>query len=173
MVSQRGIEVNPEKIKAILEMPSPKSVKVIQRLVGRIAALNRFISRSADKCLSFFKLLRNSIRFVWDKQCEEAFINLKAYLSSPPLLVSPEIGEKFYLYLVTFEETLATVLIKETSKDQSPIYYVSKALYDFELNYNKIEKLAYSLLMASRKLRQYFQSHHITVLTDQPLKEVL
>ena len=173
MVSQRGIEINPEKIWAILELPSPKSVKDIQRLAGRIATLNRFISKSADKCLLFFKLLRNSTRFVWDEQCEKAFVDLKTYLSSPPLLVSPEVGEKLYLYLATSEETLAVVLIKETRKRQFPIYYVSKALHDFELNYSKIEKLAYSLIMASRKLRQYFQSHPITVLIDQPLKEVL
>ena len=65
------------------------------------------------------------------------------------------------------------MLIKETPKGQLPVYYVSKALHDSELNYNKIEKLTYSLLTAFRKLRQYFQSHHITVLTDQPLKKVL
>ena len=94
-------------------------------------------------------------------------------MSSPPLLVSPEAGEKQYLYLAASEETLAAVLIKETPKGQLPVYYVSKALHDFELNYSKIEKLAYSLLIASRKLRQYFQDHHVTVLIDQPLKEVL
>ena len=71
MVSQRGIEINPEKIQAILEMTSPKSVKDIQRLAGRVAALNRFISRSTDKCLPFFKLLRNSTRFVSEEQCEK------------------------------------------------------------------------------------------------------
>ena len=149
IVFQRGIEVNPKKIQAILEMSSPKSVKDIQKLTGRIAALNRFISRSTDKCLPFFKLLRNSTRFVWDDQCEEAFTNLKAYLSSSPLLVSLEAEEKLHLYLAAFEETLTAVLIKETSKGQLPIYYVSKALHDFELNYSRIEKLAYSLLMAS------------------------
>ena len=95
MVSQKGIEINPEKIQAILEMMSPKSVKDIQRLAGRVATLNRFISRSTDKCLPFFKLLKNSTRFVWDEQCEKAFVDLKAYLSSPPLLVSPEVGENF------------------------------------------------------------------------------
>ena len=60
MVSQRRIKVNPKKIKAILEMPSPKFVKKIPRLVSRIATLNRFISRSTDKCLPFFRLLKNS-----------------------------------------------------------------------------------------------------------------
>ena len=106
-----------------------------------MAALNRFISRSADKCLPFFKLLRNSTRFFWDEQCEKALVDLKAYLSSSPLLVSPEAGKKLCLYLAASEETLAAVLIKEAPKGQLPIYYVSKALHDFELNYSKIEKL--------------------------------
>ena len=122
--------------------------------------------------MPFFKLLRNSTRFVWDDQCDRAFANLKAYLSSPPLLISLGMGKKLYLYLEASEETLAAVLVKETSKGQFSIYYVSKTLHDSELNYSRIKKLAYSLLMASRKLRQYFQSHHIIVLTDQPLKEV-
>ncbi|GMP41408.1 hypothetical protein CsSME_00011521 [Camellia sinensis var. sinensis] len=58
MVSQRGIEANPEKIKALVEMQSPRTVKEVQRLTGRVAALNRFISRATDKCLPFFKVLR-------------------------------------------------------------------------------------------------------------------
>ena len=105
MVSQKEIDVNPKKIKAILEIPSPKSVKEIQNLVGRIVALNRFIYRSVDKCFPFFKLLKNSTRFVWNDQCEKAFIDLKIYLSSPPLLVSPKLGEQLSLNLAASEET--------------------------------------------------------------------
>ena len=55
MVSQRGIEANPEKVKAILNMTSPKIVKEVQKLIGRIAALNKFVSKVTDKCLPFFK----------------------------------------------------------------------------------------------------------------------
>ena len=71
-------------------------------------------------------------------------------------MVSPVAGEKLYLYLTVFEETIVAVLIKETSKGQLPIYYVNKVLHDSELDYSQIEKLIYSLLMVSRKLRQYF-----------------
>ena len=77
------------------------------------------------------------------------------------------------MYLATSDETLATVLIRETSSGQLLVYYVSKALHTSEFNYSRIEKLAYSLLMASQKLRQYFQSHHVVVLIDQPFREVL
>jgi len=84
MVSQRGIEANPEKVSAVLNMQSLRTTKQLQQLTGRIAALNRFISRSTDKCLPFFKILRKT--FSWSEECEEAFQRLKEYLGNPPLL---------------------------------------------------------------------------------------
>jgi len=97
MVSSRGIEANPEKVRAVLEMQAPRTTKQLQQLTGRIAALNWFISRSTDKCLPFFKILRKA--FVWNDECEVAFGHLKEYLASPPLLSSPEEGEILYLFL--------------------------------------------------------------------------
>ncbi|CAA7018927.1 unnamed protein product [Microthlaspi erraticum] len=73
VVNQRGIEANPKQIWAILNLPSPTSSKEIQRLTGRIAALNRFISRSTDKCLPFYQLVRSNKKFEWDEKCEDAF----------------------------------------------------------------------------------------------------
>ena len=58
MVSQRGIEANLEKAQAILDIASPKTVKEVQKLTGRIATLNKFVSRATDKCLPFFKTLK-------------------------------------------------------------------------------------------------------------------
>ena len=138
-----------------------------------MAVLSRVISKSVDKWFLFFKLLRNSTRFVWDDLCEKAFTDLETYLSSLILLVSSESSEWLYLYLVAFEETLITVLTKKTLNGQFLVYYVNKELHNLEFNYSRIEKLAYILLMASRKLRQYFQNHHIIILTDQPLQKVL
>ena len=82
MVSQQGIEANPEKIQAILDMTSPKTVKEVQTLTGRITALNRFISKATDRCFPFFKTLKQA--FAWTSECEEAFQELKHYLSNPP-----------------------------------------------------------------------------------------
>ena len=82
MVSQRGIEANPEKVRAIINMASPGTVKEVQKLTGRIVALNRFVSRATDKCLPFFKTLKQA--FAWTDECEAAFQELKRYLSSPP-----------------------------------------------------------------------------------------
>ena len=99
MVSQRGIEANPDKIKAILEKQPPKTTKEIQRLTGRVTVLNRFVSRSIDKCLPFFKTLKKA--FTWMKECQQAFEELKRYLMTPPLLSLSKQGEELHLYLVS------------------------------------------------------------------------
>ena len=116
-----------------------KSVKDIWKLTWRIAALNQFISKSIDKCLSFFKILKGDSKFTWDDNCQRVLDNLKSYLNSP-LLVSPEIWETFFLYLATSDETLTAILVKKTSDGQSPIFYINRALQTLELNYSKIEK---------------------------------
>ena len=86
MVSQRGIETNPDKIWAIIEMAPPRNMKEVQSLNGKVAALNRFVSRATDKCLPFFRTLKRS--FEWTVECQQAFEDLKTYLSSLPLLSS-------------------------------------------------------------------------------------
>ena len=94
MVSGKGIEPNPEKVEAILNMPEPTCVRDVQRLTGRVVALNRFMSRSAEKCLPFFKKLRKVPNFEWTEDCKKAFTELKKYLSSPHVLSSPVKGEE-------------------------------------------------------------------------------
>ena len=84
MVSQRGIDANLDKVRAIVEMAPPKNVKEVQSLNGKVDALNKFLSRATDKCLPFFRTLKKS--FEWTAECRRAFEELKAYLSSPPLL---------------------------------------------------------------------------------------
>ena len=97
MVSQRGIEVNLEKVRAMMELAPPKTVKEVHSLNGKIAALNRFVSRAIDKCHPFFRTLKKS--FEWTDEYQQAFENLKAYLSSPPLLSPSRLEEELYLYL--------------------------------------------------------------------------
>ena len=67
MVSQKGIEANPDKIRAIMEMTPPRNMKEVQSLNGKVAALNRFVSKATDKCLPFFRMLKKS--FEWTDEC--------------------------------------------------------------------------------------------------------
>ncbi|XP_010496006.1 PREDICTED: uncharacterized protein LOC104773139 [Camelina sativa] len=174
IVTERGIEANPRQINAFLSMSSPRTLREVQRLNGRIAALNRFISRSTDKCLPFYQLLRKGGKnFLWDAKCEEAFAQLKAYLSEPPVLAKPEFGEPLFLYVAVSDSAVSGVLVREERGEQRPIYYVSKSFTGAESRYPMMEKLALAVVTSARKLRPYFQSHTIIVLTTQPLRTVL
>ena len=123
MVSQKGIEVNPEKIWAIVELEQPRTIKEVQSLNGKIAALNRFVSKAKDKCLPFFRTLRKS--FEWTNECQMAFDNLKAYLSSPPLLSPSKPREEFFLYLAVSQAAVSVALVREEDRSQRPVYFTS------------------------------------------------
>ena len=123
MLSQRGIEVNPDKIRAIIEMTSPRNVKEVRSLNGKVVVLNRFVSRARDKCLPFFHTLKKS--FEWTAEYQQAFKDLKAYLSSPPLLSPSKPGEELFLYLVVSLVAVSTALVREEERIQKPIYYTS------------------------------------------------
>lgn len=89
LVSKRGIEANPDQIDAINRVQPPRTIRDVQKLTGMLAALNRFISKSSEKCKPFFQLLKGSKPIEWSLDCSRALDELKSYLSTPPLLVIP------------------------------------------------------------------------------------
>ena len=99
MVTHRGIEVNPDQIKAINNLQPPRNPKEVQKLIGMMAALNRFISRSVDRCRPFFLLLHKWKEFEWSDECVVAFQQLKQYLSHPPIMSSPVVDEVLFAYI--------------------------------------------------------------------------
>ncbi|KAI5317479.1 hypothetical protein L3X38_037186 [Prunus dulcis] len=137
-------------------MKSPSTVKEIQSLTGRAAALNRFLSRSTEKCRPFFKALKKEQRDKLDEECKVAFQNLKTYLTSPPLLLKPVLGEDLFVYLAMSNSAVSSALIREELGAQHPVFYTSKALLDEETRYSKLKKLILALLVSTRKLRPYY-----------------
>ena len=171
IVNNRGIEANPDKIKAMLDMLPPSNIKDIQRLTRRIDNLSRFVSKASDKCQSFFQVLKKP--FQWDAHCKEAFTTLKTNLSSPPVLVSPSEGELLTLYLAVSNFSTSVVLVREWDRVQQSVYYCSRALRGAEERYPKMEKLMLALVTMSKKLRPYFQAHIVEVPTEYPMKQIL
>ena len=108
---------------------------------------------------------------MWTNECEAAFQELKRYLSNPPLLSPSKERESLQLYLVVSATAVSVTLIREEDKKQLLVYYVSQAFQGAKFGYPKIEKIAFALIMASRKLRQYFQASPILVMTDQPIRK--
>src|SRR6187399_6102 len=212
-VSQRGIEANPDKIKAIEQIEAPKRVNDVRRLAGCVAAMSRFISKSAERALPFFKILKKAGPMKWTPEAEAALQDLKRYLSSTPILVAPKPQEKLLLYLAATNQVVSAALVAERESDeepaspakessdkqgavptssgpdkegsaqareeiqkrmvQRPVYFVSSLLQGARSRYSGVQKLLFGLLMASRKLRHYFQAHEITVVTRFPLKRIL
>nr|GFA34923.1 reverse transcriptase domain-containing protein [Tanacetum cinerariifolium] len=176
VITPEGIKPCPDKTTAVLHLPSPQKIKEVQSLNGKLASLNRFLSKSAEKSLPLFQTLKKCIKksdFHWTTEAEQAFQQLKQYLSSLPLLAAPKPQEELIMYLSATHGAISTVLLTERETAQMPVYFISRALQDPKLNYSPMEKLVLSLVFAAKRLRRYFQAHPITVITDQPIKQVM
>ncbi|GJW20020.1 reverse transcriptase domain-containing protein [Tanacetum coccineum] len=151
MVTSEGIQANLKKMKAIADMQSPRTLKEIQSLSGKLAALNRYLARSAERSLPFFDTLKsitkeNMDEYWWTEEAEKSFQEMKKVIMEFPLLTTLKKEEMMYVYLASATEAR---------------------------NYAPLEKLALSLLHMSRRLRRYFEAHPIKVISDQPIKQIL
>ena len=113
LISTRGIEANPNQIEAVNRLRPPSSPKEVQVLTGMLAALNRFISKFADRCRPFYQLLKKWKGFHWDKECDKAFRELKEYLAKAPMLTAPESGEDLFMYLSVSDHAMSAVLLRD------------------------------------------------------------
>ena len=106
-------------------------------------------------------------------ESQQAFEDLKAYLSSPPLLSPSKLGKEQFLYLVISSAAVSATLVKEDDGVQKPIYFTNRVLWEAKERYSQMEKLAFALVTAARKLKPYFQAHTMIVLTDKPLYKAM
>ena len=152
MVTNRGIEVNPDQIKTINSLQPPRNPKEVQKLTGMMAALNRFISRLAERCRPFFLLLHKWKEFQWFEDCVVAFQELKQYLSHPPIMSSPVVDEVLFAYIAIALYAISLMLIRVDSGIQQPVYYVSKSFNEAEVRYLPLEKVILAVVHVTRKL---------------------
>jgi hypothetical protein len=176
LVSHHGIEANPTKIQAIINMTPPQSARDVQRLTGRLAALNRFISKSAERSLPFLKTLHGAKDFAWGPEQAVAFASLKQHLSELSILTSPNPSVPLLLYVAASPHVVSAALVQEQDREgttrQCPIYYVSEVLTTSKCNMTELEKIAYAVVMASRKLHHYFEAFKVWVTSDRGLGEL-
>ena len=111
MLTNRGIEANPDKCKAVLNMQAPRSKKEVQQLTDRLAALTRFLPRSAEKALPFFKLLKKETLGGWNTDCDVAFKEIKQCLATPLVLTKPNTEETLFVYLSVGDEAVSAALL--------------------------------------------------------------
>jgi ribonuclease HI len=176
LVSHRGIEANPAKIQAIINMTPPQSTRDVQRLTGRLAALNRFISKSAERSLPFLKTLRGAKDFAWGPEQAATFTSLKQHLTDLAILTSPDPSLPLLLYIAASPCAVSAALVQEQNREgttlQCPVYYVSEVLMASKCNMTELEKISYAVVMASCKLRHYFEAFKVRVTSDRGLGEL-
>nr|XP_025607768.1 uncharacterized protein LOC112701193 [Arachis hypogaea] len=129
MITQRGVEANPEKFQAILQMKSPSCVKDVQRLAGRLTALSHFLGASAVKVPPFFNLMRKGIAFEWTPACEEAFKLALALLTSSRRLRQYFQGHQI---IVRTDQGIRQVLQKPDLAGRMMTWAIELSQYDLQ-----------------------------------------
>ncbi|KAA3458938.1 RNA-directed DNA polymerase (Reverse transcriptase), Ribonuclease H-like protein [Gossypium australe] len=176
IVSEKGIEVDPDKIKAIEELPPPRTQKEVRGFLGRLNYIARFIAQLTNQCDPIFRLLRKHNPREWNEECQVAFDKIKQYLSNPPVLVPPTPGRPLILYLTVFENSMGCVLGQhdESGKRERAIYYLSKKFTEYEAKYPSIEKFGCALVWVAQRLRQYMLYHTTWLISKlDPIKYIM
>jgi hypothetical protein len=144
-----------------------------------LTALSHFVSRLGERGLLLYKLLKKSNSFCWTDKTQKALNELKALISKPLVLATPEPGETPLLYVVATTQVVSMPLVVEREelghvyKVQRPVYYIYKVLSKCETHYNQVQKLLYAILIMKHKLLHYFESHPIHVVTSYGLGEII
>ncbi|MCR2847796.1 reverse transcriptase-like protein [Weizmannia coagulans] len=175
IISERGIEADPEKIRAILDMSPPQTEAEIRGFLGRLQYISRFIARMTDMCEPIFRLLRKNQPKVWDDQCQQAFERIRHYLLTPPVLAPPTPGRPLLLYLSVSDIALGCMLAQsDDSGREQAVYYLSKRMLEYETRYTAIERYCLALVWAVQRLRHYATEYtiHLVCRLD-PLRYLL
>jgi hypothetical protein len=179
IVSQRGIEANPSKIKAIEALELPTQLRDVHKFAGCLASLSRFVSRLGEKAMPLYQLMKKMDHFVWFQRADDAFNDLKQALSTAPILAAPAPREPMLLYIVATPRVISVVIMVERTEEgkelliQCPVYYLSEVLTLSKQNYPHYQKVTYGMHMAAKKLKHYFEEHPITVVSTNPLSEII
>ena len=160
IIHEKSIEIDLKRIEAMKRVEAPTCKKDLQKFLGKVNYLRRFIFNLSRKIDSFIPVLRlkDEAEFTWGADQQESFEKIKNYLSSPLVLNAPRRGVPFRLYVAADDKIIGAVLTQETEGKEYIITYLSRRLIDGKTRYTFIEKLCLSLYYACTKLRHYFLS---------------
>jgi hypothetical protein len=156
-----------------------RDLKGVQKVLGCLAALSRFISRLGEKGLPPYRLLKAHERFSWTVEAQEALDKLKATLAHVPILTPPQSSEPLYLYIAATTHVVIAVVVVERTEEghtlpvQRLVYYISEVLFVTKARYSHIQKLLYEVVLAQRKLWHYFEAHPVMVVSSFSLGEII
>lgn len=167
VINEHGINVNPDKVSAIVNYPSPTSVKEVRRLLGMITWYSRFIPLYAAKASPITDLLKkNKKTFVWTEAAESAFNELKTALISAPVLSTPDFTKPFIVQADASDKGVGAVLVQGEASEEKVITYMSQKLSSAQEKYSTTEKECLAVILAVEKFRPYIEGTKFTVVSD-------
>ncbi|GLJ56018.1 hypothetical protein SUGI_1202730 [Cryptomeria japonica] len=158
-----------------MDMPPPWNISQLRTLQGWLQSIQRFIAQLADKRHPFTQLLHKNIRFQWDARCQQAFQMLEVYLINTPLLIPLDPSKPLLLYISATNTTLGVLLAQHNAEGKEcVVYYISRTLVGYELNYTPIERACLAIILVATKLRHYLLTHKVQLIAKiDPLKYLL
>jgi hypothetical protein len=166
LVHKRGIEIGLKSQEAVKTMVPPTMKKELQQLIGKINFVRRFISNLSGRIEPFMELvkIKTNDEFCWGAEQQQVFEEIKEYLSKPPVLVPPQHGKPFYVYLSVGATSIASVIIQVQDGKERVVFYLSRRMLDAETRYPEIEKLCLCLFFTCTKLRHILLSAETIVI---------
>ena len=148
----------------------PTRLLDVQKFTGCLESISRFISRLGEKALPLYRLMKKTTFFEWNDKEDEAFLQLKKMLTTPPILAAPTEKDPMLLYITATSRVVSTVIVVERKEEgralpvQRPVYYLSEVLSASKQNCPHYQKMSYGVHFAAKRLKPYFQEHPITVV---------
>lgn len=166
VVDENGLHVDPDKVRAILELPAPTNVTGVRRVLGVASWYRRFIKNFSSIVAPITNLLRKSVKFCWSSECAEAFTRIKEQLISAPVMTCPNFDLPFQVQTDASDFGLGAVLTQTIDGNEHVISYISRSLTPNERKFSTTEKECLAVVWAVEKFRPYIEGTHFEVITD-------
>lgn len=166
VVDCNGLHVDPDKVKAMLEIPTPTCVRDVRSIVGTFSWYRKFVPEFSSIIAPMTALLRKNSKFQWTAECAESFRRVKELLVAAPILSCPDYSKPFVVQTDASGFGLGAVLTQPSPEGDKVISYLSRSLTRQERNYTTTERECLAVLWAIEKLRPYLDGVQFTVVTD-------
>ena len=166
IISEKGIEVDKEKFDLISKLPPPTNVKTIRQFLGHAGFYRRFIQNFSKISKPLYKLLEKEAKFEWDAECQQGFEELKAYLTTAPIVRAPDWQLPFEVMCDASDLAVGVVLGPRAEGKPYVVYYARKTLNEAHRNYTTFEKELLAVVYALDKFRAYLIGVEIIIFTN-------
>ena len=166
IVGKEGMSADPEKTRAVKEMAVPKEPKAVSRFLGMAGFYRKYIQNFAARSSNLRELLKKDKEFVWTKECQDEFEDIKIALTTSPVMVYPNFNKKFILSTDASYQGVGATLSQNGEGGERVISYASRSLNVHEKNYGVTKLEALGVVWATNLYKVYLQDHKFDLITD-------